>query len=372
MPGSTFLIEELNLLGGAQPPGGFQRFEWSEQRQSIPTRPWSWGVHQRTVRTDYPGADDPTEQVLGPNFTPFTVEGVWDDRYNPIQTGVEFVDGERTGFLDPGGYAVDEWRRFEAMVRRGNVVRITFEAVVIQGVITDFEVDYHHGNRIGYRFTFSPHHRQPGGFFAIRRSPRTVLNASQLRDEVSTELAEAFALHERAPSTMLVTSLFLDADALMTTWADDLAMIDTAIEQRRLTPEVEPTAALLRIASLFYGMSTTGQALLALLYQTDADEALTYESGDGALLYNLWARGVMYQARRVALVSRRAASELQQRAEPNAIALYRPQEGEHLYEIANRFYRTKSSWRHIAKRNGLVSFTLEGTELLIIPEVNER
>jgi hypothetical protein len=123
---------------------------------------------------------------------------------------------------------------------------------------------------------------------------------------------------------------------------------------------------------MFYTMGTTGQELLDLLYATDADEALNYENGEGVLLYNLWARGLMYQARRMVVVGRRAAGELQQRAEPNALALYRPEAGEHLYAISNRFYRTKESWRAIAKRNGLTTYTLTGEELLVIPEVTER
>lgn len=374
MPGATFLIEELNLLGGVEPPGGFQRFEWDEAHQNIPLKPWTFGVEQRTVRTDYPGADDPTEQILGPNFSEFSVEGVWDDRYNAYEVS---EDLRRTATAETirglsGGYAVAEWKRFELMVRRGNVVRITFEDVVIQGVITDFELQYFHQHRIGYKFTFSPHHRQPGGFFALKRSPRTVLNAQQLRDEVGEEVTEALALHELAPTTSLIGTIYADTDELVGEWVSKLAEIDTAISQRQLSPELEPTAALFRLAQQFYTMSVIGQQVLDLLSATDADEALSYMSGDKVLLYNVWARGLMYQGRRMVVTGRRAASELQQRAEPNAIALYRPQADEHLYSISNRFYRTKDSWRAIAKRNGLTTYKLTGDELLIIPEVTER
>lgn len=374
MPGSTFLIEELDLLGGVRPPGGFQRFEWDEDHRNIPYKPWTFGVQQRNVRTDYPGADDPTTQVLGPNFTPFSVEGMWDDRYNARSVSPDVRSGltQKEFRALAGGYAVEEWQRFEMMVRRGNMVRITFESVVIQGLVENFEVDYHDSSMIGYRFTFSPHHRQPGGFFQLRSSPRTVLNVQQLRDEVYEELSDAQALHEFAPTTNLVGTLYLDVDELMDRWAEKLAEIDIAIDQRQIVPDQDVAAALLRMAQLFYGMSAVGLELLDLLYATDSDEALGFENGQDTIKYNVWAKGIQYQARRMIVVGHRAAAELQQRANPNALALYRPYEGEHLYAIANRFYGNAASWRAIADRNGLVTYTLEGTELLIIPEVNVK
>lgn len=374
MAGATFMITELNTLGGAPPPGGYQKFEWDEAHRSIPEKPWSAGVHQRTKRTDYPGADDPTEQVLGPNFTPFTLRGSWDDRYNSYGVSDEIIRTGTPGEIRElsGGYAVQERDRFKEMVRRGNLARISFEQETFVGIITDFDWDYFHRALIGYSFTVSPHHQQPGGYFALKRSPRSVLNVQQLRSEVGAELDEALTVHARAPEHSLVGTIFLDAEAIVGDWTAALTEIDTAIEQRQLTPELEPTASLLRLAQQFYTMGTIGVDVLDLLHATDADEALNYESGGRTILYDYWARGLMYHARRMVVVGRRAAAELQQRAEPNALGLYTPQAGEHLYKISTSFYGTADHWRAIAKRNGLDSYTLTGEELLIIPEVNER
>ena len=372
MPGATFTIEELNLLGGATPPGGYQKFEWDEAHRNLPLKPWSAGVHQRTKRTDYPGADDPTEQILGPNFKPFTLRGAFDNRYN-APTFTDRTLGEiAIALRTMVGYAVFERNRLKEVVRRGNLVRISFEQEIFVGIITDLDWDYHHKGLIGYSFTVSPHHQQPGGFFALKRSPRSVLNVQQLRSEIATELEAALAIHEQAPKYALIGTIFLDAEAILDQWTTQLAAIDTAIEQRQLTPELEPTASLLRLASQFYTMGTIGVQILDLLSATDADEALSYQSGENTIRYNFWARGLMYQARTMVVVGRRAAAELQQRAEPNSIALYTPQYNEHLYKISTRFYGTADHWRAIAKRNGLDSYTLTGDELLIIPEVNER
>ena len=378
---NQFVIEELNPLGGKTPPGGFARFEWDHKRRNIPRQPWSFGIHQRSVRTDYPGADDPTEQVLGPQFTPFTLEGRWDDRYNPLEPipSVNAPADRREGrpsipdiVRRVRGYAKAEREKFEAMVRRGNPVRITFEDITVQGIITDCQFDYRRSWDIGYSFTVSPHHRQPGGFFALKRSPRSVLNAKQLRNEVNAEVEDAAMTHERAPQSRLAGTLYQVVDTLVTEWSSQIGVIDEAIEQRNLSLETEANTALLRLGAAFLSLSSTGAQLIHVLRSEDSAEALDFERPTGVLDYDVWARALMSTARRIVVTSQRAASEIQQRAEPNAIALYRPQEGEHLYAISNRFYKTPHNWRTVFERNGLSSTTLTGEELLVIPEVTGR
>lgn len=371
MRANLFIIEELNPRGGAVPPGGFARFEWDAKHRNIPLRPWSFGIEQRTVRTDYPGADDPTEQVLGPNFAEFSLSGRWDDRYNPQARANPFLDGPANRKA-MGGYAKKEREKFEAMVRRGNPVRITFEDITIQGIIKSCYFDYRRSWDIGYTFTFSPHHRKPGGFFALRRSPRTALNATQLRNESSTEVEAAVALHARSPRVRLVDTLYSDVDEKVDAWSAGIGAIDLLIDQQNVSLEVEANTALLRIAAAFLKLSEIGQDMIDLLKASDSGEAMDYQSAIPVLDFDVWSRGLQYQARRIVVVAQRAASELQQRAEPGAMALYRPQQGEHLYSVSNRFYKTPHNWRVIYARNGLSSTTLTGEELLIIPESTGR
>ncbi len=392
MPGRVFKIEEINTIGGTTPTGvQFASFEWDARRKNIPFRPWEFPTVQRTVRTDYPGADDPTEQILGPNFEPFTLRGVWDDRYNPqarlnpkdpadasilasaaSRTMKGLSAAGRAAAVKQGGYAVLEWQKFEDMVRRGNFVLITFEEVKIQGIITAFTPSYLRSSLIGYEFTVSPHHRQPGGFFALKRSPRTVLNATQLRDEAAQQIDEAVVINARAPQSRLVDTVFLDVDEHVDEWVVQLAAIDTEIEQRLLTPEVEPNTSLLRLAASFFSLASISVNLIDDLELFDSSEAMDFEDGVQTLDFDAWSRGLQDKARNIVVVSLRASSELQQRAEPNARALYRPQAQQSLYDVSNRFYGTPHNWRLIARRNGLTSFVLDGTELLIIPEVTGR
>lgn len=376
MPSRDFIIEEIPSIGGAPPPGGaYARFVWTARGRSIPLGAWVFGIQQATVRTDYPGGNDPTEQVLGPRFTPFTLRGRWDDRYNPLAAVPAAVAQNADGAAARaalGGYAEREWKRFEALVARGNIARITFEGITVQGIITNAEFTYRRSWDIGYQFEFSPHHRQPGGPFAVRRSPRTTLSASQLKRELDEVVQAALAYHSRAPAGRMVDTLFIDADELVTDWLDTVAAISAAISVRQLSLEGEGDNSLLRLAALFFRMSTVAGDILSLLSSTDSSEALDSELGIAALDFDVWSRGLQGEARRMIVVGQRAADELRQRARPNAQVLYRPQAGESLYAVSNRFFHTPHNWRLIARRNDLDSLVLTGDELLVIPEVTGR
>ena len=381
MAGRVFRIEEVIPRGATPPRDGAQVFEWTAKHRNIPLRPWSFEVTQRTVRTDYPGADDPTEQVLGPNFEPFTLQGRWDDRYNP-QGSLDPNSADDRGLIESGsveairgrlgGYAVQEQARFEKMVRRGNQVRITFEEITILGIITRVRFDYRRSWDIGYEFSVSPHHRAPAGFFSISRSPRTALNSRQLRAEVEATVAEIVAFHDDSPIERLTGTIYTDVDELVDELADGIANIELAITQRQLVSETERDQGLLRLSSLFFSTATTAAAIIEVLRGLDSSEALDFEAGISVLEFDVWSRGIMEYARRTVIAAQRASSEILQRAQPNAMRLYQPQKGESLYSISNRFYQTPHNWRAIARRNNLSSFILTGEELLIIPEVTGR
>ena len=373
---ALFIIEELLPYGhrdasfriGAEAPA---RFEWSAAARSIPLRPWTFGVAVRSVRTDYPGADDPTEQVLGPNYTPFTLRGRWDDRYNPLALEDARISGAGNRRAT-GGYAVLERARFEALVRRANPVRITFEDLTVQGLITAAEFDFRRAWDIGYSFTVSPHHRAPGGRLAMPRSPRGALNAKQLQAEVARPVASARTAFALAPVARLAGDRWTDAGELVDALDAQLAVIDAAIGQRTTGDVSEPGTGLLRLAAAFYGLALIGLDLTTLVAADASDDALDYETPLAMLAFDAWARGLGRAGREVVLAGLRASGEVRRRAMPSAVNLYRPRAGEHLYETSQRFYGTPYQWRRIAARNRLTTTVLAGTELLIIPEVTER
>ena len=372
MPGDTFRIIELNPGGGAEPPGFPIVFEWTAANRNIPERPWTFGIKQRTMRTDYPGGDDPTEQVLGPNFTPFTLTGRFDDRYNPLAAANPDLGPEANREVI-NGYARAEMERLETLVRRGNPVRITFENITIQGIITDLEFQYMRRSLVRYSFTMSPHHRAPVGFFSIRRSPRGVLNADQLRDDVSRVLNAMLERHARAPVARISGDLYIDVDQGVRNIQSLIERVNDSIEQRNVSETREANLALLEIGSRFLEVVTAANDIKNMFRDRTTLNSLDFDdSAIDVLNFNVWAKYMSSLAREMIVVANRSASQVAERAEPRALALYRPSSGEHLYEISTRFYQTPYSWQLIYERNGLTSTVLNGSELLIIPESTAR
>ncbi len=344
----------VKTLGGSVLDKDFFEFRWYPRNRNAPRRPWTFGTKVTTSRNDYPGTvHRPTEQIINVHFVPFTLSGKWTDRWN-----------------EPG-YAIDTLKNFERMVNAGKMVHIAYRSIFVDGIITDFEPSYHNESEIHYSFTVSPHSREPGQ--PLKFSPRTVLNSSQLLNEVRLNRDELVNFHQDAPRFFVAGTLWTDVNDLIDNINTNIDILDNIINQRILLPEVEPGVALKRIAAMFRLVRTDGEELLALLRPSRSDLNLTLADGQRILSFGLWSKGVSRASSLLIVAAERASREMLSRAKPNLIALYRPNEKEHLYKISNQFYGTPFDWKRIATRNNLGSaLCMTGEELLIIPEAVAR
>lgn len=350
-PQAAFVIETIGKMPAGRKP---VRFEWYAENRNMPFRPWSFGLDVTTSRADYPGTiNSPTEQVLNVRLTEFSLSGRWSDKWN-----------------EPG-YAIKTWRAFEDLAGLGVMVRCSYRSVYVDGLIKNAQFTYMHEAEIGYSFTFSPHHREPGQ--PLQSSPRTVLNASQLLDEIVTVRDTISEFHDNSPRFFISGTLWQDVDDVLSDLNSTIGLLANVITQRIILPETEPSSALKRLAAVFRLSRTHAESLEGLLEPVRPDTSLTYEGGIQILSFEVWAKGILSHAKRLIVYAERASREMLSRAEPNAIALYRPHADEHLMKISNEFYGTPFNWKRIATRNNLGSaLTMTGEELLIIPEAVAR
>jgi len=367
----TFTITELGRVGGrsgGRPDGGEgEIFEWTNDTspqdpikgggRCIPRQPWVQGGMLRTVRTDYPGAKTPSEQVLGPNHKPQSFSGNWDDRYN-FPT-----------------FARGELRRFEAMARRGNLVRIAFQEMSYEALITDWNFTYKRDWQIGYSFTASIHDRADD-YSLADRSPDTTLSATEAFSLVDLSVSGlSVVADENLRKLNLEGKLAGDAaNASKVAMADILvkrdALGDTLDQQELSISDLANRVAspFRRVATEFRAISASANSALDIGTELRSDINLGVNTVMGVLQFEDWSRTLRFQQRILMGQATVGANEMDERAEPDAVRVYRPSQGESLYQISRRFYGTPHSWRLIADRNGLVDFELTGEELLIIPE----
>lgn len=362
MAARTFTIVEL-VKQAVQQPGitdgaGFAssgvRFDWSAAEQSSPRGSWSFGIKLRTVRDDYPGADEPVEQVLGANFTPFTLEGIWDDRYMG------------------SGRAGSTWRSFEALAQRGNPCRFEMEDVSITGLITDVDFTWFRSFRIGYRFTVSPHYRLSGGDARRNRQimpAAAVLTPQDYSAQINALVTQAIAAHAKAPKAQLKPDVIGDFDVLVRRARAQAELIASMILLRAPTPgAVLPPVK--RFVQGFEGMQSVASNLSTKSRSAVLSDLIVGDDPIVQLALETWIKDLSRRSILLAKASAEAASDLRQAAQLGALAFYLPHEGESLYGISTRFYGTPHEWRRIAERNGITSFVLDGTKQLAIPSLS--
>ncbi len=329
-------------------------YQWDAAHQSSPRQGWRYGVKMRTHREDYPGADNPTEQILGPNYTPFTLSGVWDDRYN-------FPDFAETTRI-----------AFEKLVQRGNYVRIEFEGISITGLITDLEIDYKRRYYISYNFTFSPHFRNPSG--DVRQSaaiaPDSIKDPQSLADEAAQLALDARQIHQNMPAWLVALDTIGNIAASIDTIIDRTNTAQKILTNRVLAinPKTQSVNAYSRLVQQFVTMSQAAKDLKRQLGQVSSTDALDYETANATLEFEIWQRDLAYVARKLIVLAKEAADALARVVTPRTLALYRPYSGESLYGISIRFFGTADRWRDIYEANNMQSLALNGTELLIIPD----
>ncbi len=407
--GDTFKITEKPELGGFVPRSGVaQVFRWSSDNHNIPQGAWEFGGQLRTNRIDYPGADRPTEQVLGPNFTPFTLQGRWKNKFNRAAVGAD--QPNPAPGKEGNNYAKREMELFEAMCRRGNVVEIEFQKVKIQGLITHWNFSYRRQWDIGYSFTFSPHTRGGGDEIAFTNTQETTSTPKQLADATKKQMQaylrkiqqrgqmnsadtsalfgaqsadvkgtivlskdEARELFGKKPAFGgLPFELLADANEQVSEVSKEVIALSNVVDQRVLALDAETalgiSAAITRtdlIIQKAYNMATVAGTLKgssSLLYRNPIDE----------LNFEVWNKGRGDFARGMVVGTKNTRDELLRREKPDAIALYRPFDGETLYSVSQRFYKNFRSWRLIYERNGLDYTVMTGDELLIIPQAGKR
>lgn len=361
-PKHTFVITELRSDSDPQHADDGERFEWTADSSPVtpfdgakgggaracPLKPWTLGGEQRTVRTDYGGAQLPSEQVLGPSRKPFTLKGRWDDRYNGA------------------GYALAEMERFEAMCKRGNLCRFAYGPIVREGIIKEWDFDVQRLWDVDYMFTVSVH--QKPDELQLARSPQGPTDPTKSLDDFDIAIQAMLDADRGAPRSLVAGTLADDITEALTNATTARQRIADTIDTRDLAAPERPVDAFTAIATQFRAGRAAAYDILLLTSGARADLDLATLTPIGVLDFEDWIRSLRWAAR-VSMNSGRAGDlAATERAEPNAVRLYRPRRGESLYAISRKFYGTPHAWRLIYDRNALATFELLGTETLIIPE----
>ncbi len=314
---------------------------------------WEQPLETRCVTTRYPGSDGkPSRQKLGWNYGDQSFEGLWDRRH--MGAGVP----ESTRDL------------FEQMVQREHDVRIEWAGDGFVGYIRKF-TPAPDPNGIRWRVEYEVDRKvdrqsrpSRGGLASLGRR-RTV---DDWNAWVNSPASAAFKAHNKVESWRFAGRLFEAVDSKVLELRVSLAEIDKVLELRN-DAKITTTGTLRNVADLMTRVQTRALSVSAELQATNSDTAAGWEDPLTVLSYEGWSRGMAADARLSGFRARKAAVDLAKQADPQVLAVYRPNRGESMMGISRKFYGTPFQWRAIYERNHLNTTNLTGREHLVIPKL---
>lgn len=317
--------------------------------RAAPVGPWDMTGKLHTVRTDYPGARIPSEQVLYAAHEPFTWTGRWDDRYNYA------------------GYAKAEKQRFEEMCRRGNPVKFEYQVYAYWGIITNWKFSFRRRWDIGYTFTVSVH--SIDGENKLDRSPVVQQQPEQALDDIDILAAATAKAHSEKPAWATSTPLVSNVSQALGKVSERINAVANALSTSQGV--LKPISDAKNLALQFRALQGECSNVVLQLVTARSDLDMGVRTAKAVLDFEAWSRNTKNLMRLTMGRSKAAADDMDRRDIPSTKAIYRPRKGESLYAISRKAYGTPNAWHTIMRANHLTTLVMAGTETLTIPAAGE-
>lgn len=342
-----FSVTELRRTGQGVIEPTLVQFRFDAKSHTAPVTELAPTLRVMTSRDEPVGSTEVSEQVLVAAWQPFAIRGHWDDKWAGR------------------GFAMATMTEFRRLVARGSLVRIEFEELSLQGLITEFTPHYQRRTRIEWEFTFSPHQFGDG-------ETRVGLVVQPTSRPVREHVAETERLMAGLNAQRDAARAIAMKDASFTSIGDQLGAIQINIGAARISSdrgiEVDAVRQLTSLGARFRGVRDGTQRLVQSLTKLRSDTTVAFDDAIGTMRCDIWVKQSAADARRLAVRSHDAERDVRLQAAARPRAIYRPYAGESLYQVATKFYGSPNDWRRIYSANRLSSLQLRGDEELLIPE----
>lgn len=362
MAGSTssLTITELRRTGAGILEDTPVKFVWDSRTHSMPQDVLEIALHVITVRETPLGAEEPVEQVLGVEWTPFELHGEWKDTWAGA------------------GFAWDTYLQFARLVGRAPLVRVQLQQHSIVAILTDLKLRYRTDFEIGYAVTVSPHVNETVGQFrrtAAMAPPAIPFDARVAAHEDSySAIAAVFATAGALPSG---TEDVRNAKDLLDDVRGELDRLSAAANGVLFASEDDTSLLgradlthhkLLALAASFGRVAGSATDLAASVQELASADIVAYDDISAMLGSEEWLRTTHAEAMQMFASARAGQLDARSRAAQRIRTIYRTKNGDSLERIAERFLGSPDSWRLIYDANDLDSIVLPVGLDLIIPE----
>ena len=349
MPAGAFEIRELT---------GSQRRVVLRGR-ALPYQGAMWEVSQRERTKWYAGNPVATQQVLGPEEMPTTIEGQWKDKYllNAADgTTSAVVEGFALQALP--GTAAQLVEAFEALARSGNSVRVEWGSQVRTGLLKRFRAAYDREEDLAWEAEFSWSSRNDEVAPRAAAPPETVFELVSAANAVSDiPLPEDGLLDQDYLAEVLSEIATIEGQV-----SELLGILDT-IDQIQDAPSL----ILGRVRTAVENLRNQATVAINRLAEIPGVTASTNDRASTTIEVERWRA----QQTRAIFVLRRQAQKtgdaVRDQLTPEASRVVTVTQATSLLTISVQEYGTPDEWQFLADINGLDSSIAPAGFQLFVP-----
>lgn len=342
--------------------------------RALPKRPYTLVVAQREQTDWYPGHPDATQQVLGRELPPTTIEGVWNDRFlaewEPIETSLRGISGTSPiARLDEGpvSNARDLVDVVDSICSEGQQIEVTWDRTIRVGLLKDFTQKWLRGEDVEWGMTFK------WAATGLPTAP-SVFRGSADYSEIARDFAGELVIlaGEGTPDFAEPEEFRSLRDTVLGSFRDSVDSLEGAISNTVNLVNDELSGAR-SVASVVVGMFDETDKLVDFLDEHVATALDVSSFVDGSfpmaavVRAEMFARRLRRRGNEIKASARQASLDIGKRVHSDIIATVVAAAGDDLRDVAQEWYGDPEEWKALAFTNHLESSALTAGQVLFIP-----
>lgn len=334
--------------------------------RALPYRPFGLKTKQRVELTWLPGNPVATATVLGPQEDPSAINGYWKDKY----IGVDPTNTATQPPMIADGIAVTSIRDavalFDALVREGQLLQVTWDTEVRQGFLVEFDKNYHNVHDLEWSMNFNWISRGEPQVPAVTQSPDLSNLTSQLTadfDDLNLKFGSP-----GFPFALSPYNLFLGEMGAIEAAVNTVQRAVSNLAALALAPAAAINSAISSCAGLVYLCDSLFNSLQA---QTPGslNYAVPIASQDSAtrLTTQLWVYDMLGLTSTLRYSAVDQMQVLLTLTANDVLAVYTARDSDDLRDVSRIYYGTPFDWIALLQFNALSTSRLSMGQVVLIP-----
>lgn len=334
----------------------------------LPKKPLRFAVKQRHKTKWNPGSPVATQQALGPELPPTTINGHWEERYIADST-IDFATLDGT----PVKTLQELHDLFIDVCRKGQTVEVGWQAQARRGLLSEFVPEWKRADELEWSMTFA--------WFGLAEALPGMVGSVQvdtgtLSTDWTDELADLVRKVKAPFDTIQEYADAIDRQVRKVTTAIGEV---TAAAEAMVDAVTSPLATVRRVMGVLdtvrHEAVTLKQTVEATVSERIMSPLLPRSISSGATVdeprrvkMEVWRRTLSAKGRSMAAKAVMDAAELERQLKPIAVAVFKAGADTDYRDVSLKYYETADDWRALALFNEHSTPTPPQGDLIVVPQ----